>query len=463
MKIRLSIFRCVLFTAALCLAASNGAAFSQTPAAPPVVPAPGATGSGQEQGAGADMAPPLPPAVPPAQKFTLAQAVSYAQTRSPQLLAAGYGVAAARANYAGQRVPANPTIGFSGLNNTVSPTYFGDLSNYVVYLPIETSGKLRWRTSQSKNEWLQSQADAQTTGLTVQQSVENAYINLQAANRALTDEQEAYADALKLRDLTAKQFQAGGAPETNAIRAQVALTQETANLFSAINGVRQARASLNNGIGRDAQEPIDAAELLEYQPVTLKLEDLQALALKNRPEVASAEYNRRALSAAASLARAQSYPDLVLGKPLQGTNNIELGFTLPLFDFGGIRGSVQQAQKQEKAQEAAQRQIRQGVELDAQAAYNALNLAAQTVEAYRNGILPQSESLLRRVTQGYQLGASTILDLIDAQATLRTVRIAYYGAIAQHRQALAQLERATGAPLAALRSAPIAPIAPPAK
>ena len=272
------------------------------------------------------------------------------------------------------------------------------------------------------------------------------------ANRALTDEQEAYADALKLRDLTRKQFEAGGSPQTNAIRAQVALTQETANLFSAINGVRQARASLNNVIGREADAPIDAAEPLEYQPAALNLNDLQALAAKNRPELASAEYNRRALSAAASLARAQSYPDIVLGKPLQGTTNIELGFTLPLFDFGGIRGATQQAQKQEKAQEAVQRQVRQSVGLDVQAAYNALNLAAQTVEAYRSGILPQSESLLQRVTQGYQLGASTILDLIDAQATLRTVRIAYYGAIGQYRQALAQVERATGAPIAALRS-----------
>ena len=398
--------------------------------------------------------PPLPPAVPIAQQMTLAQVVAYAQTHSPQVLAARYGIAGARANYVGQRVPANPTIGYGGINNTVAPASFGDLSNYAVYLPIETSGKLRWRTSESKNQWLQSQADAQTTGLTTRQTVTNAYINLQTANRALTDEQEAYADALKLRDLTRKQFEAGAAPQTNAIRTQVTLTQETANLFSGVNAVREARANLNIQMGRDVETPVDAAEPLAFNPVTLNLADLQALAAKNRPEVASAEYTRRALSAAASLARAQGYPDLVLGTPLQGANGVELGFTLPLFDFGGIRGAVQQAQKQEKAQEATQRQIRQSVGLDVQSAYDSLNLAAQTVEAYRSGILPQSESLLRRVTQGYALGASTILDLIDAQATLRTVRIAYYGAIGQHRQALAQLERATGTPSAALNSAP---------
>ena len=127
MRIRLSIFRYILFAAALCFGASNVSALSQTPAPPPVVPAPGATAGGQAPGDGADMAlPPLPPEIPAAQKLTLAQAIAYAQKHSPQLLAAGYGIAAARANYAGQRVPANPTIGFGGLNNTVAPTTFGD-------------------------------------------------------------------------------------------------------------------------------------------------------------------------------------------------------------------------------------------------------------------------------------------------------------------------------------------------
>ena len=88
--------------------------------------------------------------------------------------------------------------------------------------------------------------------------------------------------------------------------------------------------------GRTQTRRLTRRNSLEYNPVTLKLDDLQALALKNRPEVASAEYNRRALSAAASLARSQSYPDLVLGKTLQGTDGVELGFVLPLFDFGGI-------------------------------------------------------------------------------------------------------------------------------
>lgn len=419
--------------------------------------------TGQTPGLGTDVPlPPLPPDVALAQKVTLAQAVAYGLEHSPQITAARYGIAGARANYVGQRVPANPTIGFSGLNNTVAPTYLGDLSNYAVYVPVETSGRLRWRTAQSKNEWLQSQSDAQTTSLNVRQSVTNAYVALQIANRALTDEREAYANAVQLRDLTLKQFMAGGAPQTSAIRTQVALTQEAANLFSAINAVRDARATLNVQMGRDVSEPVDAAEPLTYSPIHPNLDALQAQAAKNRPELVSAEYARRALSAAGNLARANLYPDLILGSALnQPSGGVDLGLTFPLFDLGSIRGAVQQAQKQEKAQEATQKQLRQSVQLDVQTAYDALSLAERSVEAYQSGILPQSESLLQRTEKGFTLGASTVLDLIDAQATLRTVRIAYYGAIGQYRQALAQLERAVGVPISALDIALAQPFASP--
>ena len=132
-------------------------------------------------------------------------------------------------------------------------------------------------------------------------------------------------------------------------------------------------------------------------------------------------------------------------------------------DLGSIRGAVQQAQKQVKAQEAVQSQLKQSVQLDVNAAFDALNTAEQTVDAYQNGVLPQSESLLQRITQGYTLGANTVLDLLDAQNTLRTVRIAYYTAIGNYRQALAQLERAVGQSIPAFSSVPIVNVTPPVK
>lgn len=386
---------------------------------------------------------PLP--IPQGRKINLSQAIA-ASEHNPLLLAAIHQINGARANLSGQRVPINPTINYAGLNNTVASLNPGDLTNYNIYFPLETSGRQRWRTAQARAQLQGTEADVETTRLTVLQTVTSAYIDLQVANLTLGTERETYKTARRLSDLTEKQFQLGAASETNAIRSSIAMTQEEQNLLKAVNDVRLARANLNVQMGRSPDELVDAAEPLEYKPLTVQIETLQKLAVEMRPEIRSAEANKRALQANIGLQRSQYYPDLIFGTNGR-FDELQLGLSMPLFDFGGVRGSVRKAKEDVKVQEAQAEQVRQSVRLDVEVAYLALARAQQLVNSFQNGILPRAESLFSRVGQGYKLGASTILDLIDAQQTYRAIRNDYYAAIGDYHRALAQLGRATGKPL----------------
>jgi len=398
------------------------------------------------------------PSVAGGNRVTLEQAVQIAFRDNAQVKASRYQVEAAYANLTGQRAPINPTFTYGGLNNTVAPAPTLDLndpSNYSFLFTFETNGANQWRTSQASNQFRQAKADAQTAMLNVRQAVTAAYVGLQIANRELEDERAAYTDAQRIRDLTLKQFQAGAAPQTNSIRADIAATQELGNLLNQINAVKVARTSLNISLGRKPEEPIDSVESLEFVPIHPDVQQLQKQAAANRPELRSAEFNRDALKANVGLEKSQYYPDLVVGTDLrivrQGT--FLVGFTMPLFDFGSIHGAVKQAQKNVRAQEAQITLEQQQVRQDVESAYEALTVADGTVAAFQSGMLPQAEGLEKRIEQGYVLGGNTILDLLDAQSTLRAARIAYYGAIGNYRQALAQLERAVGAPVTALKTA----------
>ncbi|HEV2474178.1 MAG TPA: TolC family protein [Chthonomonadales bacterium] len=398
-----------------------------------------------------------PPVVPAAQRLTLAQAVQICANASPLNQASRYTVQAAQANYCGQKQPLNPIATFAAINNSVNPLDINALknpSNYSFYQTIETSGRVGIRARLARAQLNGAMADAATTALNVREAVTAAYVNLQVADQALADEQDAYKTSVQIRDLAQQQFKAGAAPETNAIRAQVALTQEEANLFTAISNVETARAALNIQLGRNAALPVDASEPLTFHPIHPKLEDLQAQALRSRPELVSARFNRSMLRAAVDLQRAQYYPDLTIGTDAR-FDQAFMGFTLPLFDYGSIRSSVRQAQKNLKTEEAQTAALRQSIELQVAQAYELLMAAEQTVEAFQSGTLPQSELLLGRVEKGYKLGFSTILDIIDAQNNLRAVRIAYYGALGSYRTALSQVEGAVGAAVSALDSAPL--------
>jgi cobalt-zinc-cadmium efflux system outer membrane protein len=388
------------------------------------------------------------PAVPQSQKITLDQAMQTAFQKNPLVQIAQHQVAGAKDNLYGQSKPLNPTISYAGVNNTVVTNDFGSSANYSVQATVETSGRLGLRTRQARAQLNATEADADTSRQTLRQSVASAYIDLQVADSALANEQSSYDTAQKLSDLTEKQFKLGAAPETNAIRAQVAVTQEEQNLIGAINTVRVARANLNIQMGLAPDEPVDAADPLDVTPVEINLKTLQEQSLQSRPEIRSAEANTNALKAAVGLERSQYYPDVIVAGALDGT--VGVGLSMPLFDFGGIRGSIGQAKEAVKAQEAQTEQVRQSVLLDDQTAYLSLIQAQKTLETFRSGILPRTESLLNKVEQGYALGASTILDLIDAQQTYRSVRNDYYAALGDYRRALAQIERAAGSPISTL-------------
>ena len=287
----------------------------------------------------------------------------------------------------------------------------------------------------------------------MRQAVADAYSDLQVANSALQNERDVYALTAQFADLTRKQFQLGAAPEANAIQAGIALTQEQVNFSSAGNQVRVARAALNVLLGRQPDRPVDVSQALGFNAVVIPEQArLLAQATQTRPEIRSASAGVSAAQAGVGLEKSQYFPNVTLARPLD-VGPPQLGFILPL-DLGSIRGAINKGQQDVKVQQAQVDQARLNVAQDVETGYLGLTQARRAVALYQQGILPQSASLLSRVTQGYSLGASTILDVINAQQTYRTTRNSYYAAIGSYNRAVDQLNRAVGAPIALSASAP---------
>ena len=388
---------------------------------------------------------PLP--VAPGQALTLDQAEALAERNNLQVRQSGYQTGSARANLSSQRAPLNPTLNYANLNNLVAPTNgFGTLGNYSAYLTLETNGANRYRTNQARAQLQGTEADARTIRLTVRQSVADAYSDLQVANSDLQNERDVYALTSRLADLTQNQFKLGAAPEANAIRAQIALTQEEQNLSASANQVRIARVALNILLGRAPDTSVDAAQPLGFNAVLgQERARLLAQAAQARPEIRSAGAGVSAAQAAVGLEKAQYLPNLTIGRQLD-VGPFQVGLILPL-DLGGIKNAIDKSQQDVKVQQTLVAQVHLGVAQDVENGYLNLTQAQRAVQLYQQGILPQSESLLSRVTQGYALGASTILDVIDAQQTYRATRNAYYAAIGGYNHAVDQLSRAVGTPL----------------
>ena len=68
----------------------------------------------------------------------------------------------------------------------------------------------------------------------------------------------------------------------------------------------------------------------------------------------------------------------------------------------------------------------------------------KSISIYRDGLLPQTEQSFQAAVAAYQTGSVNFMTLLDAQRTIRDVRMGYYKALVDYEQSRADLERAVG-------------------
>ena len=132
-----------------------------------------------------------------------------------------------------------------------------------------------------------------------------------------------------------------------------------------------------------------------------------------------------------------------------GSTALRAVFTVPIFDFGSNKRERRALEAEARAQEAQILLLRSQAATQVEQALIRLQQQRATVERYRSGIVPLTLDLLRKTQIGYASGASTYLEVLEAQRTLRQVQTEYLQALVGTRLSEATLESALGATLPA--------------
>ena len=103
-----------------------------------------------------------------------------------------------------------------------------------------------------------------------------------------------------------------------------------------------------------------------------------------------------------------------------------------------------QAEVAAQAAEADLRKTLIQVENQVDIAYRNLLESRRLVEAYRAGVLEDARLTLTIVEKAYERGGATILDLLDAARTSRTIQQNYIEALFSYQRNVFLLESAVG-------------------
>ena len=175
--------------------------------------------------------------------------------------------------------------------------------------------------------------------------------------------------------------------------------------------------------------------------------------LLTRPDIVGAEATLDARRAQVRVLERSRLPQIELQARRNtvtgsgGSTALRAVITIPIFDFGSNKRERRALEAEARAQESQIALLRSQAATQIEQALIRLDQQRATVERYRSGIVQLTLDLLRKTQIGYESGASTYLEVLEAQRTLRQVQTEYLQALVGTRLNEATLESALGAAL----------------
>jgi cobalt-zinc-cadmium efflux system outer membrane protein len=319
-------------------------------------------------------------------------------------------------------------------------------------LPLELGGKRAKRIAVSEATIRAGEAELAATIARVRNDVRRAYFDLLVADARLTVLRELRDLSQRARDTAQTRFDSGDAPRLEVLQADLALATAENEATAADGVVFAAKARLNAVLGL----PLERAQQLSTSidpagPVVTTT--VLALARSGSAELAVIDRRIDEQRAKLELARALRVPDVVPTATLTHDAEPEFNYgwragvavTLPLFTTHKAGVMVEETTL---AQLTAQRRAAL-LRIDGDVTAAAATAEAQRLAyvRYRDVILPQAQQVEQLAQDSYRLGQTGIAALLQALQAARDVRLRSLDAVSLFQTALADLERAVGAPI----------------
>ena len=389
-------------------------------------------------------------------RVTLEQALQLALTNSPSIQAARTQIDQNKAQEITAGLRPNPLLSWdSQFVPFFNPSLFSTntldtLQQFDIgagYL-IERGGKRQRRLDAARNQTQVTREQIADMERALKFNVAQQFIGILLAESNL----EFASQFLKSFEQTVKisqdRFQAGDISKNDFLKIKVQLLQFQTDVNSARLAKAQALTSLRQLISYDAvPRDYDVEGDLAYQPVKSRVEDLQVLALQQRPDLRAAQLGVTAAESQVALAKANAKQDLNVAFNFSHVSAASTGsmfFNIPLAIFNRNQGEIARTKFSQTQAEFTSKAARETVLSDVRNAYEAAKSSEAIVNLYDSGYLKDAKDSRDIAEFAYRQGAVALLDFLDAERTYRTTQFAYRQALANYMLSVEQLQQATG-------------------
>jgi outer membrane protein TolC len=385
-------------------------------------------------------------------QLSLNDALKIARAQNPEIAAARDEWEMARAKIPAAKTWPDPEIGIeywgfprSSLNVTRANERWLDVAQTIPF-----PGKLTLKGNAAKHEARREEELYRSMERDVLTQVKEAYYALFYAEHASRIAGDNVDNMRRFANISNSKYGVGKASQSDVLRAQVELSRLQNMAITALQEEETARAKLNSLLDRHPETQIKAQETPPLKSIGYSYDDLEKMALENRPEVVAASHHVNHMQAEVAAMRADYLPDTTIQftrRQVEGqeSDNIAMfRFTLP-FVWAWRQGALVRSTDFERQHAYAKlRSERTATRYELKASLVRVETARRQVDLYKTTVLPQSDQAVRVAERAYQSDRASFLDLLDSARASIEFQLDYYKSLADYGASLARLERVVG-------------------
>jgi cobalt-zinc-cadmium efflux system outer membrane protein len=430
-------------------------------------PQPQGVGPTSVQFAGPLEIPGLPEEDGPADGLTLDRAIDITLERSLDLRAKFFEIPMARADILQANLRSNPVFyqdgqllqyrGPSTQFTRAAPGGPSQVDTNVTY-PLDVSHKRQARTVTAARAERVLEAQFQDAVRNRIDDIYGAYVNALGARQTVRYARTSAERYEQLVTLTRQLYEKGQIPlaDLNLVENKLRIARL---------GARDAEATFRRtklDLGSLMNLKIDEINGLELKgtiddlaPPPPPVDELQKVALAERPDVAAVRLGVSLAEAAFKLAKANAYSDIyVLWQPytyqdnapygLKGQVSWAVGVTVPIPIYNRNQGGIERAKinitQSEVQLSDAQRQLM----IDVEKAIQEYEVSRRLVADLRDNVIPDARQVRDAAMRLWQGGETSMLNFLQAQLDFNDVVKQYVDTAIRHRQSMLDLNTAVG-------------------
>lgn len=288
-------------------------------------------------------------------------------------------------------------------------------------------------------------------------AVKQAYFTLAFLDRAISvtkENEDLLQDFVRIAQT---KYSVGKGLQQDVLKAQVTLSSLKDRLINLKAMRRKAEARMNLVLNRLPQAPIGVPGDVPLTNFDLSVEEVQQVALDNRPMLRSLDKTIQQWQATEDVAHRALWPDFTLsvgyrqrafmvGDPVKGSDfvSVGVGINVPIFRGRKQRQKIVEAQANTRMATSQLEATRQNILFQIQTLHLEMQQHEEEATLFQTAILPQAKQSLSSALAGYQVDKVDFLTLLNNQMTLFNFEIDYYKHVTEHEKKLAELEAVTG-------------------